>query len=132
METRDQATVPEDKLLTFLIQMVNGSEAEFGMTLNIGGVVVSGYLVGQQRYFGEGFAEDFGELLGKSERKAEVKDAIGKPGKFYEEADLDFIHMKDARIFLGTTVIPSGNGIWWRGRVKEVQGYSLGVLGRVK
>lgn len=129
METGVQATVPEDRLLTFLVRMVNMSDAEYGVTLNVGGVVVSGYLVGQQRYFAEGFAEDFGELLGKSERKAEVMDAIGKPGKFYEEADLDFIHLKDARIFLGATVIPSGNGIWWRGRVEDVQGYSVGVLG---
>jgi hypothetical protein len=43
-------------------------------------------------------------------------------------AQLTFVHLRDARVLIGGHGIPK-NGMHWRGRISEVSGFTLGVLG---
>jgi hypothetical protein len=41
-----------------------------------------------------------------------------------------YVHLMDARFFNTTgNPIPGNRGVWWRARLAEVSGFSMGVLG---
>ena len=129
-----------DWFLQMLVEMVNGSEVVFPVTLNVGGVLVSGEMVSGHKYF-EGFAKDLKEgMFGTTSENANfVEDQFKKLGSIYirEEQGQDderkpppqYIHLRNARIFHpGGTPIPTNRGVWWRGRLEAVDGFILGTL----
>jgi hypothetical protein len=125
-----------DWFLQSLVKMVNGFTIEFGITLQVSGMLVSGNLVSGEKYF-EGFAADFS---GPFNAEPEVAESIRKNFSSYGEiyrVDNDeatrplpqFIHLKNARFFnTADKPIPGNTGVWWRGRISEVGGFSLGSL----
>jgi hypothetical protein len=117
-----------------LVNMANTSDIRMDITLQLNGFLVSGQLVGGAVYFdaiGEGFAKALGDAAGLKETFAALRDrhypknedeATPKPGP-------TFVHMKDARFYNnGGLPIPSNGGVWWRGRLSEVSGFTLGSL----
>ena len=108
--------------------------------LLVKGALVSGKIIGGSRYFEE-LGRQFGAAGGMNE---EDSAAIWKPfaDKCYskteseEGADVDtghdssFIHLENVRIFQAATSLPtSQEGVLWRGRLAEVDGFILGQLG---
>src|SRR5918993_1449756 len=91
--TLSQAT--NDWFLQFLVDRVNGTTTEIGITLQVGGLLVSGMLVSGDKY--------------KQRPESEsTKESEGPP--FY-------IHLKNAKFYSpGASPIPA-NGVWWRGRI---------------
>jgi hypothetical protein len=89
-----------DWLLQHLVALVTDGPLEMGITLQVGGLLVSGKLVSGARYF----------------------EAAARPLPHY-------IHLTDTKFFsTAGDPVPAGKGVWWRGRIAEVGGFTLGQL----
>lgn len=136
--TLPSITTPSDWFLQSLVLMVNTYDFEFGITLQVSGLLVSGNLVGGKKYF-EGFAEDFSSNFSNDlEAAKNIKDSFTQYGEIYEKKEdgeippPQYIHLRDTRFFNTTgQPIPRNKGVWWRGRVSEVGGFMLGSLSSV-
>lgn len=136
-QTPDRQTYADpDWFLQILVKMANQNGVEMGITLQVGGVLVSGQLVSGKKYF-EGFADDFSGAMSDPEEAQGVRNAFAKFGSGYGKEEDEsapqfeptFIHLKDARVFHpGGTAVPGNRGVWWRGRLSEVAGFVLGSL----
>ncbi|MHB8857399.1 MAG: gas vesicle accessory protein GvpU [Bellilinea sp.] len=127
--------VNSDWFLQLLVDTCNHSEFSISITLNVGGVLVSGELIGGEKYFA-GFASD----LKEAGLSIEIVDSFNKLGDIYgkqgEQVEHDkstqppqYIHLKNARIFHpGGNPIPMNRGVWWRGRLEAIDGFILGSL----
>lgn len=138
----DENTVPtENKTdtdwhLQTLVSTANTTGLEFGVTLLVEGLIVSGNLIGGNKYF-ETFADNFSNgFRAEEETKEELRQAISSQGEIYNAAETDeeipppeFIHLEDARFFSpGGNSIPTENGTLWRGKISSVSGFTLGSL----
>ena len=123
----------KDWFLQSLVNIVNSGGLSFGITLNVGGFLVSGQLVGGKEYF-EGFGRDFASAFSGSESAEYVQKSFSKYGEVYssdKEAPPppSYIHLKEAKFFnTNGNPIPGNRGVWWRGRLSQVDGFSLGSL----
>jgi hypothetical protein len=128
-EVRDQ-----DWFLALLVGLAN-SGTQFGITLQVGGFLVSGTLSGGAEYF-DNFALDFARGFPSPEGAETMRTAFASGGDIYrnlkdgdEQPPTDYIHLKGARFFnTSGNPIPTEKGIWWRGRTSEVSGFVLGSL----
>lgn len=136
-----------DPILAMLTSMANFSGVELDITLFVGGVVISGVLIGGAEYM-EAYARQFnatlGDALSEEDQRSTIEFAEGIARDVYaKDATPEqktqirtsnktmFIHLKDARfvtdgagmIFLGE----EGQG-FWRGRLDKVDGFTLGAL----
>lgn len=126
-----EAAAP-DRVLGVLSNVAGAVEGfGLGITLNIGGVIVAGDLIGRTEWFRTLIEENPGIenvmsafLESSEERDAEVEEK-GKPK--YES----FIHLRNARYWSEAGSLPgaAGRGVHWRGRIAEVDGWNLGVPG---
>lgn len=125
-----------DWMLQILVHTVNSTDAEYGVTLNMGGVIVTGTLVSGRKYF-EGVAEEFAAASTSKRTAAYWRRTFRQLGDTYFApipADQPvtpphFFHLRDARfIGLAPPVLPSNRGVWWRGRIVRVDGFFLGTL----
>lgn len=125
-----------DWFLQSLINIINGKDLEIGITLNVGGFLVSGLLVSGHHYF-EGFAQDFASIFAGTDEAQIIKESFFKCGEIYTKEKEEneeipppsYIHLKSAKFFNANgNPIPSNRGVWWRGRISEVSGFVLGIL----
>lgn len=124
-----------DWFLQLLVKMVNQSTISIGITLQVGGILVTGDLISGKAYF-DGFGEDLSGPFKQFPDTAEsIKETFAKCGEVYrvedpgKEPPPEFIHLKNAQFFIpAARPIPTDNGVWWRGRVTEVAGFVLGRL----
>jgi hypothetical protein len=132
-----------DTLLDVWVQQANQG-LELGMTLMVGGLLVSGTLVGVRQYL-QGIADEFrnapggtpgvgdtlaeafdiavADLYGPSEREAS-DDGDGDTSS-EQDVGIGFLHMKDVRVF-----DPQGHSTkaaWWRGRLTAVDAFMFGT-----
>ena len=123
-KARDQADLRTDWFLQYLVSLVRNSPMEFGITLQVSGMLVSGQLVSHKTYF-EGLAIALSEGL---EKFPDLADTLNI------ESNVDipmpqFIHLKNAKLInTAGHDIPRGAGVWWRGRISEVGGFILGTF----
>jgi hypothetical protein len=125
-----------DWFLQHLVSHVNDFPVELPITLQVSGMFVSGQLVSDARYF-EGIAGDSAHGLAAHPEIAEsVRKSFNSVGPAIGKTDSNavapgpaphFLHLQNAR-FSGATAkhTDKAEGIWWRGRVSEVDGFSLG------
>lgn len=126
-----------DWFLQRLASFANHEGFEIGITLQVSGLLVSGVLVSGARYF-EAIAEDFKQgLAAHEELAAIVQEGIASFAEIYaEEGGEDaapplpqYLHLRDAQFFsTAGTPIPGNQRVWWRGRVSEVGGFTIGQL----
>jgi hypothetical protein len=139
VQQEPSAALP-DWFLQSLVSLVNNSESEIGVTLQVSGFLVSGLLVGGAKYF-EGFAAELATAFPEDQRTTEsIQKAFSSYGaglyKPTDTADVSsppptYIHLKQARFFhiIGTPV-PVNRGVWWRGRLSEVSAFVMGTLSK--
>lgn len=129
-------TADRDWFLQNLVSMVNGRDLEIGITLQANGFLVSGLLVSGHKYF-EGFGSDFASAFSVQEDAEVIRESYAKFGGIYttelpadsEIAPPNFIHLKNAKFFnTHGNPIPGNRGVWWRGRVSQIDGFILGSL----
>ncbi len=149
VEDPSEDYVERDWMLSVLVESVNKAGFSFGITLNIPGGLVSGWVVSGNEYF-HGIANVLEEAGGKPFAEVMRQVAIQRYPMFQPgpddddeeeqepeselETELDtsqqvaYIHLKDARFFFGGNAIPGNQGVWWRGKVSAVVGFSYGLL----
>ena len=124
-----------DWYLQALVQMVNGKDIEFPITLFAGGLIVSGQLTSGHKYF-EGLGVQLKQFFGKStEHTDDVIKYFTQPAEIYLKDNKkektpppQYIHLREAKVFTpGQQPIPS-EGSWWRGRLISIDGFHFGTL----
>lgn len=127
-----------DWFLQNLVRFANEWGLEMSITLQVGGMLVSGTLISGKRYFDEfatlfasGFKNDNQEL-GESFHKL-----ISSYKQIYEVTPEEsenspppaYIHLRNTLFFQpGQQVFPTSGQLLWRGRIAEVGGFHLGCL----
>lgn len=125
-----------DWSLRDLVGYVNSNSGiSIGVTLTVGGTLITGNLISGNSYF-----EQVADLLAGSPANDVTQAMVNyhaklstdryDPSMFESDEDRNsvvFIHLKDAKHFFGTNVLPS-NGALWRGKLSDVSGYTIGSL----
>jgi len=126
-----------DWFLQRLVDIVNGSDLEFGVTLIVGGSIVSGRMVGGKKYF-ETFAKEFSDAF-PGDARERIYESFAQHGGIYsqpndenEGAPPQFIHLIDSYCFFPENQVPSNRGVLWRGKINAVSGFSLGQLSKAQ
>jgi hypothetical protein len=127
-----------DWFLQHLVSLVNDTPLQLPITLQVSGMLVSGQLVSGACYF-EGIAGDFAHgIAAYPDVAASVRESFTSLGTTIYKTDPNdtapgpaphFLHLQNAQFFgPAAQPIPQTGGMWWRGRVTEVGGFSLGQL----
>lgn len=133
-----------DWFLQDLVDVANNSESGdfIGITLNVGGFLISGTLISGRQYFTDlanamtpDASDDDKEAVDGIRRFFSEYGEVYQPRKENEEPDssrVRFIHLKDAKFFQpGGSPIPANQGTLWRGQVYAVNGFFLGTIGGI-
>ena len=134
-QKEEETPVDRDGYLALLIHLVEGIEKDGSapedeaveVTLNVGGLLITGTIISRDAFI-EG-VELLRNLFGAAEKgmSEEEKKAM-TPG-----SSRHFIHLKDARfIFPNSDALPQNQGIYWRGRLNRVDGWTLGRMESVR
>jgi hypothetical protein len=124
-----------DWLLQTFVEEANLIDDEFvSITLNVSGMIISGTLISASQYF-RGISEFF---LNPGEEPKEGSWASwlrerGEEIKSRHQGDelnpAAYIHLKDARVHSNNQrPLPSNQGVWWRGKLSDVNGFWIGRL----
>jgi hypothetical protein len=112
-----------------------------GLTITLGGTVISGQLISGRQYFEElsdqikGGSTNMGnetlEMLGDNWKMlTQIYDKPEGAGDDWQPAPAGYIHMRQAKIYTpGQHPLPGGQGLLWRGKVAAVDGFALGQFG---
>jgi hypothetical protein len=145
--SHDKPEPEPDWFLIVLVRSVNASPmTSIGITLLVGGSLISGLLVGGNMFFDD-IAERFGgELDARAKAEGGSEDEPGletelreaamtlygrgsKPDDSEEEAPIAYLHLRDAYIYHpGGTRLPDGQGTWLRVRIDSVDAWAFGML----
>jgi len=126
----------KDWFLQFMMNLANQNRFQQDITLTVGGFLISGTLIGVRTYFddlGDYFASSFDSNEGSEQVRVTFHE-IGEQCACIspsEKADApSYIHLKNVRIFnTDRKVHPESTaGALWRGRISEIQGFSLGLI----
>lgn len=129
-----------DWLLQQVVDYANKFNMETSVTLQAGGVLVSGKIISGPKYLDK-IAEAFGDALSKNpgfeEAGQNVKDLFKLYKKDYDEPEGNaprnppsFIHLENARFLISEGMVPtSGDGVLWRGRISEITGFTFAKFG---
>jgi hypothetical protein len=126
-----------DWFIQSLVNIANVAPLSFGVTLQVSGLLVSGYLVSGKAYF-----EAVGQqIISGFSQNAALADQMRKMFATFESAYPSgpgqterpvpqFVHLQNARFYsTDGTPVPSNEGVWWRGRISEISGIVIGILG---
>lgn len=130
-----------DGFLQSLVSIVNDESASIPITLSVGGLLVSGDLIGGKTYFNE-FARQFKDGFRdiSSETAATIEESFKRLGDVYDPIRKEsqrnapipkphLVHLRDAQMYpSGGSPQASEKGVLWRGRLEAVDGFSLGRL----
>ena len=127
-----------DFLLQVFSHLATVSKVEFPVTLNVGGLMVSGHVISRDKYYEEFIKRTDSIMKDAQEEYKQVSEEMLKPmAKVSAEGtrenlsigDIRFIHLRDARIFTANDKpIPATGGFLWRGRINAVDGFAFGML----
>lgn len=123
-----------DYLLEHMVRAADEEDLKLGVTLYVGGTIITGLLVSGDAYL-EGCAERFAEAEGKEQAKQSLVDFMqrtkrgqpdGTAGGDEVTAHTGYIHLAEAR-----AVSADGHvhpGVWWRGRIDRIDAFHFGML----
>ncbi|WP_145153082.1 gas vesicle accessory protein GvpU [Paenibacillus xylanexedens] len=124
--TTEATSSHNDVTLEALVRVANIG-LSIGVTLSVGGALVSGILASGKEYM-ESVADLFEGVNEQGEHLASIYRRFAE-GVYSEaipdDANIEFIHLKDATIYHGTTDF---NISLWRGKLSAVDGFSFGTL----
>jgi hypothetical protein len=128
-----------DTVLETLVRLADRHDLKVGITLYMGGTMLSGVLVSGRDWF-DGTAMRLSQARGSGEAAKVLADffrqqrdqefpASGEadPDDTDGEAPVGYIHLAGARPFdAGGSYLREG--MWWRGRIDRVDGFHFGVV----
>lgn len=119
-----------DDMLMFLASFAQDTAGtEIGMTVSVGGTVVSGNVIGRNAWLDliaeqgnrqGGNGGTFLASLAEVYKRPTRDDDDDTPQRF------GFLHFKDAAILMGPTMSP--RGMLWRVRIEEVTAWTFSVI----
>jgi len=124
-----------DDLLKALVMVPERTSLEIGITLNVNGLLVTGFMISQQTYFDE-LTEQINSNKTDSETQSslskffgELKDTLlaksASDGNYFAP----FIHLRDVKIYPSEGKgMPTFGHALWRGDIRAVNGFSLGEM----
>jgi hypothetical protein len=135
---KEEQVATDDAVLLMFLSLVEEEGIEVAITLNVGGAVVSGTLIGASAYY-EGIKESSKDIQDSTMSKiitkkftdlneGYLKQKQEQDNKEDKENTATFIHLKQAR-YLGISGQPTTNSVnWWRGKISSVDGFSFDFL----
>ncbi len=125
-----------DWFLAELVRWSNQHGIEIGVTLSIGGAVVTGIMIGGAEYF-ETFSAAFQSGLPDDSDRASFGDVfsalaqrvygpVEEPAPGATHPLPSFIHLRAARFVRENGQFAPTEGALWRGKIRAVDGFSLG------
>ena len=146
-QIEDEDAVPSlfdhpDGVDWFLAQQVHqaeGYQIQQGITLNVGGVLVAGTLIGGRDYL-QGLSEymkiktkgtpseEWGEILGDNVKMLVDIYPARQGDEDYPYRPYTYIHLKDARVIGSGGYISAAEGGYWRGKLTAVDGFFFGEM----
>lgn len=118
-----------DPLLEHVIALAEEeTPVEAEVTLIVGGMLVTGHVIGYDKYMGHhALTQAYSEV--EAEEDADVEDAVdAEEGDEDEDEDFDdegaYVHLRDARLHAPGQA-PSGTGSVYRIALADVSGFSL-------
>jgi hypothetical protein len=138
---------PTDYLLEDFVANANRGSG-IGITLDLGGMLLTGTLIGGKEYFqalgnsiasaieardseaAKAIRESYTKLGDDAQRRyAEYDAALADGGNPHP---LEFFHLRSARVLGFGGLTPSEPGFLWRGRLSHVSGFAIGTLSRAE
>jgi len=124
-----------DDLLKALVMVPEKTSLEIGITLNVNGLLITGFMISQQTYFEEITAQVNSNKT-DSETKAsltkffgDLKDTLLSKSTSDDDYFAPFIHLRDAKIYPSEgRGMPTFGHALWRGDIRSVNGFSLGEM----
>ena len=121
-----------DWLLQWLGGFINQTNVHIGITLTVGGNMITGTLIPHSAYF-ERLAKDMSAPFAASGGDAQktLHDRIirfNDPVDPGTELPIQYIHLDNARVHTGGNQILPSKGTLWRGKLSAVEGFILGEL----
>ena len=124
----------EDWFLAELVSWANTFGFQAGVTLHVGGTIVSGTMISGAAYFAL-FRENISVALSASRAdvKTPIDEMLSTYGSIYDKPEVTahpghYVHLRDAYFFdPAGNALPRG-GALWRGKLSAVDGFSLGSL----
>jgi hypothetical protein len=135
LEEQEEAFLSADPMLEMLVSFAEKQDLGVGVTLTVRGLLISGNITSYQSYL-EGIAQAFestsdnlGQIIATAYRSASqgYQEALMKEG-LEGLPHPQYIHLSNARFIFGNTIVPTEIGVYWRGRLDEVDGFSLGIV----
>lgn len=120
----------QDVMLKALVATVASADISFGITLAIPSGVITGTLISEKEFKAR-FADDFTNALpgGPHHSLRETFATLGEDAEGYEIVSSQMIHLKDAKYVSHNGMLPTGSiPMYWRGKIEDVSGFSLGEL----
>lgn len=122
------ADLPQgDWLLSTFVSIVTTHKFIITITLQVDGCLVSGVIASGREYF-DALGHEFSSAFSEGNAAEIIQGSFANLDDEVYEDDA-YIHLRDAQ-FLTTQgpLIPTKDGVWWRGRISEVAGFVLGRL----
>jgi hypothetical protein len=134
-----------DFVLQALAKAANDVGFRMGITLSVGGALITGTLVGGREYF-EHFGREFKDAYYPAhapdeESLGRLNEVFDDLAKRYDKASLAedhpnahvelrpaYIHLRKAQVIHGDLRIPTSERGLWRGRLTAVDGFFLGTV----
>ena len=124
-----------DGLLEMFVNLANNASLEIGITLQVGGIIVSGILISGKKYF-QGLACELRANASINLAAEAIQNAMNDMSTAYvlsdnsEMLEPKFIHLREARILLSSPSNFSSDirVAYWRGKLDCVEGFVLGEL----
>jgi hypothetical protein len=136
-EETEGASLSVDPMLKTFVRFAEEQDLSLGVTLTIHGLLISGNIISYQKYL-EGIAQGFESATGKQEIGQILAESFRNVSQEYlkirkqegleELPYLQYIHLSDARFRFGNSVVPPETGVYWRGRLDEIDGFFLGII----
>lgn len=124
----------EDWFLAELVSWANTFGFQAGVTLHVGGTIVSGTMISGASYFALFRENTLMALSGvPADIRTPIDDMLSTYGSIYEKPEVTahpghYIHLRDAYFFdPAGHALPRG-GTLWRGKLSAIDGFSLGSL----
>lgn len=135
LQKPNQASSNIDDLLKALVMVPEKTSLELGITLNVNGLLVTGFLISQQTYF-DTLTERVNSTNSDSETKdiladflVQLKDVLLTKTTQENNDFSPFIHLRDAKIYPSEGKgMPTFGHALWRGDIRAVNGFSLGEM----
>ncbi|MEQ9000526.1 MAG: gas vesicle accessory protein GvpU [Coleofasciculus sp. B1-GNL1-01] len=136
-EKTEVTSLSVDLMLETFVSLAEEQDFSLGVTLTVHGLLISGHIISFQKYL-EGIAQSFesatgnqkiGQIIAESYRNASQEYSEIRRAQGIEELPTRrYIHLSDARFRFGDSVVSPGTGVYWRGRLDEVDGFFLGII----